>query len=234
MCLLHCLHSFSHTNIQYLSNFTLLLEQPTDRSAPKKMGSRAMSSRLPYARAVPSALDTNRAAVPFTASEPLLDPSGTDAVCSTSAMFNSDTVTLRNKCAESVNWVCFSLRWTRFALRPRFLTEPGEVWAFFTVNHRRTRTSVLTPGGAEEELLLQYSEGASLFLCALPRFLSSSASSTSLRMRGKKMRMRNGRKLYIGIFLEESLVERHFKASAAALEGSGRMLLKFSDLRNSY
>lgn len=225
MCFLLCFHSLSHAYIQHRSNFTLLLEQPTDRSAPKKMGSRAMSSRLPYARAVPSALDTNRAAVPFTASEPLLDPSGTDAVCSTSAMFNSDTVTLRNKCAESVNWVCFSLRWTRFALRPRFLTEPGEVCAFFTVQsqtHTDKCTDTRRSGGGTAAAVF-WGHFSFLYLS----FLSSSASSISLRMRGKKMRMRNGRKyyLYIGIFLEQSL-ERRFKASAAALKGSELMLLK--------
>lgn len=70
-----------------ISEDPLDLEHPTDLSAPKKMGSRAMSSRLPYARAVPSALDTNRPAVPFTKSDPLLEPSGAGAVCSTSAMF---------------------------------------------------------------------------------------------------------------------------------------------------
>lgn len=158
---------FFHTYIQYLSNFTLLLEQPTDRSAPKKMGSRAMSSKLPYARAVPSALDTNRPAVPFTASEPLLDPSGTDVVCSTSAMFNSDTMTLKNKCAESVNWVCFSLGWTRFALRPRFLTEPGEVCAFFTVQsqtHTDKYTDTRRSGGGPAAAVLW--GRFSFFMCA--------------------------------------------------------------------
>lgn len=49
---------------------TLDLEQLTDRRAPKKMGSRAMSTRLPYASAVPSGVATNLA-VAFSASVPL-------------------------------------------------------------------------------------------------------------------------------------------------------------------
>ena len=47
------------------------LEQVTDRRAPKKMGSRAMNSRLPYASAVPSGVATNFAAVAFSTSVPL-------------------------------------------------------------------------------------------------------------------------------------------------------------------
>lgn len=46
------------------------LEQVTERSAPKKMGSRAMNTRLPYASAVPSGVATNLA-VAFSASVPL-------------------------------------------------------------------------------------------------------------------------------------------------------------------
>lgn len=47
-------------------DLTLDLEQVTDRKAPKKIGSRAMSTRLPYASAVPSGVATNFA-VPFEA-----------------------------------------------------------------------------------------------------------------------------------------------------------------------
>lgn len=49
---------------------TLDLEQVTDRRAPKKMGSSAMNTRLPYARAVPSGVATNLA-VALSASVPL-------------------------------------------------------------------------------------------------------------------------------------------------------------------
>ena len=52
------------------------LEQVTDRRAPKKMGSRAMNSRLPYASAVPSGVATNFAAVAFRTSVPLSSASG--------------------------------------------------------------------------------------------------------------------------------------------------------------
>lgn len=46
------------------------LEQVTDRRAPKKMGSSAMSTRLPYASAVPSGVATNFT-VALSASVPL-------------------------------------------------------------------------------------------------------------------------------------------------------------------
>ena len=49
---------------------TLDLEQETDRRAPKKMGSSAMNTRLPYASAVPSGVATNFA-VALSASVPL-------------------------------------------------------------------------------------------------------------------------------------------------------------------
>lgn len=49
---------------------TLDLEQVTDRRAPKKMGSSAMNTRLPYASAVPSGVATNLA-VTLSTSVPL-------------------------------------------------------------------------------------------------------------------------------------------------------------------
>lgn len=73
----------------------MLLEVLTDLRAPKKMGSRAMSTRLPYASAVPSAVATKRAEVPFPVSVPfsvLFRPSsgGKAELCSTSAMATKD------------------------------------------------------------------------------------------------------------------------------------------------
>lgn len=79
------------------------LEQVTDRRAPKKMGSRAMKSRLPYASAVPSGVATNFAAVAFTTSvalgsEPFMASRteasvvGTTDPWSTSAIFTEDWV----------------------------------------------------------------------------------------------------------------------------------------------
>lgn len=50
---------------------TLDLEQVTDRSAPKKMGTSAINTRLPYASAVPSGVATNFA-VAFIASVPFV------------------------------------------------------------------------------------------------------------------------------------------------------------------
>lgn len=63
-----------------------------DRRAPKKMGSSAMKTKLPYASAGPSGDETNLAAVAFMASVPLetvaLRPSnGSAGPCSTSAIF---------------------------------------------------------------------------------------------------------------------------------------------------
>lgn len=50
----------------------MLFEQVTERSAPKKIGSKAMNTRLPYANAVPSGVATNLATVALTASVPFV------------------------------------------------------------------------------------------------------------------------------------------------------------------
>lgn len=79
----------------------MLLELLTDLRAPKKMGSRAMSTRLPYASAVPSAVATKRPAVPFPVSVPfsvLFRPSsGKAEPCSTSAIAIEDQNQEENK-----------------------------------------------------------------------------------------------------------------------------------------
>lgn len=75
---------------------TLDLEQVTDRRAPKKIGSSAMRTRLPYASAVPSGVATNftvalSASVPlgseaFRASRIALASGAEAATCSASDM----------------------------------------------------------------------------------------------------------------------------------------------------